>query len=94
MRISARSMLGRSTEKIHLWRKITIVVGEPIYFSMPDLGSGWKDLYTRSSQRVMMRSQRCQLPDPRLRREIDIDSFKVNWNLVSRRMSAGSWSGL
>src|SRR5437879_9868747 len=32
--------------KIHLWRRITIVVGEPIYFSEPDLGTGRKELYT------------------------------------------------
>jgi len=48
--------------KIHLWRKITIVVGEPIYFSDADLGSGGKDLYTRSSQRVMDAIAALQLP--------------------------------
>jgi 1-acyl-sn-glycerol-3-phosphate acyltransferase len=39
--------------KIHLWKKITIVVGEPIYFSEADLSGHGKDLYTRLSQRVM-----------------------------------------
>ena len=33
--------------------RITIVVGEPIYFSDADLESGGKDLYQRLSQRVM-----------------------------------------
>src|SRR6266404_1637861 len=48
--------------KIHLWRRITIVVGEPIYFLDADLGSGGKDLYTRSSQRVMDAIAALQLP--------------------------------
>src|SRR5437868_14861607 len=53
--------------KIHLWKKITIVVGEPIHFSDAVLGSGGKDLYTRSSQRVMDAIAALQLPCPRLR---------------------------
>jgi 1-acyl-sn-glycerol-3-phosphate acyltransferase len=48
--------------KIHLWRKITIVAGEPIYFSDADLGTGGKDLYTRLSQRVMDAIAALQLP--------------------------------
>src|SRR5881396_1805290 len=48
--------------KIRLWKKITIVVGEPIHFSEADLGSGGKDLYTRSSQRVMDAIAALQLP--------------------------------
>ena len=48
--------------KIHLWRKITIVAGEPIYFSDADLGTGGKDLYTRLSQRVMNAIAALQLP--------------------------------
>jgi 1-acyl-sn-glycerol-3-phosphate acyltransferase len=39
--------------KIRLGRKITIVVGEPIYFSESDFEGGGKDLYMRLSQRVM-----------------------------------------
>lgn len=39
--------------KIRLGPKITIVVGEPIYFSDVDLSGHGKDLYTRLSQRVM-----------------------------------------
>jgi len=48
--------------KIHLWRKITIIAGEPIYFSDADLGTGGKDLYTRLSQRVMDAIAALQLP--------------------------------
>jgi 1-acyl-sn-glycerol-3-phosphate acyltransferase len=48
--------------KIHLWRKITIVAGEPIYFSDADLGTGGKDLYTRLSLRVMDAIAALQLP--------------------------------
>jgi 1-acyl-sn-glycerol-3-phosphate acyltransferase len=48
--------------KIHLWRKITIVAGEPIYFSDADLGTGGKDLYTRLTQRVMDAIAALQLP--------------------------------
>ncbi len=48
--------------KIHLWRKITIVAGEPIYFSDADLGTGGKDLYTQLSQRVMDAIAALQLP--------------------------------
>src|SRR5256885_4487406 len=48
--------------KIHLWRKITIVAGEPIYFSDADLRTGGKDLYTRLSQRVMDAIAALQLP--------------------------------
>jgi 1-acyl-sn-glycerol-3-phosphate acyltransferase len=39
--------------KIHLWRRITIVVGEPIFFTAADLEFEGKDRYTRLSQRVM-----------------------------------------
>jgi 1-acyl-sn-glycerol-3-phosphate acyltransferase len=53
--------------KIHLWRKITIVVGEPIYFADPELGTGGKDLYARLSQRVMGAIAALQLPEEDLR---------------------------
>jgi 1-acyl-sn-glycerol-3-phosphate acyltransferase len=40
--------------KIHLWRRITIVVGEPIYFTDAEVArAGSKDVYARISQRVM-----------------------------------------
>ena len=39
--------------KIHLWRRITIVVGEPIVFTTEELESTAKDRYARLSQRVM-----------------------------------------
>ena len=40
--------------KIHLWRRITIVVGEPIYFTDPEVArAGSKDVYARISRRVM-----------------------------------------
>jgi 1-acyl-sn-glycerol-3-phosphate acyltransferase len=55
--------------KIHLWRKITIVVGEPIYFSDAELGTGGKDLYVRLSQRVMDSIAALQLPEEDLRRQ-------------------------
>jgi 1-acyl-sn-glycerol-3-phosphate acyltransferase len=39
--------------KIHLWKKITVVVGEPIHFSEADFEGSGKNLYARLSQRVM-----------------------------------------
>lgn len=40
--------------KIHLWRRITIVVGEPIYFTDAEVArAGRRDAYARISQRVM-----------------------------------------
>jgi 1-acyl-sn-glycerol-3-phosphate acyltransferase len=40
--------------KIHLWRRITIVVGKPIYFTDAEVArAGSKDVYARISQRVM-----------------------------------------
>ena len=39
--------------KIHLWRKITIVVGDPIFFTPADFESTAKDRYARISERVM-----------------------------------------
>jgi 1-acyl-sn-glycerol-3-phosphate acyltransferase len=40
--------------KIHLWRRITIVVGEPIYFADVEVArAGRRDAYARISQRVM-----------------------------------------
>jgi 1-acyl-sn-glycerol-3-phosphate acyltransferase len=48
--------------KIHLWRKITIVVGEPIHFSEADVAGGGKDRYARLSQRVMDAIGALQLP--------------------------------
>ena len=55
--------------KIHLWRKITIVVGDPIFFWDTDLGPGRKDLYARLSQRVMDAIAALQLPEEDLRRQ-------------------------
>ncbi|HME89161.1 MAG TPA: lysophospholipid acyltransferase family protein [Chthoniobacterales bacterium] len=48
--------------KIHLWRKITIVVGEPIYFSDVEFDNGGKDLYPQLGQRVMDAIAALQLP--------------------------------
>jgi 1-acyl-sn-glycerol-3-phosphate acyltransferase len=48
--------------RIHLFRKITVVVGEPIYFSQADLSGRGKDLYTGLSQRVMDAIAALQLP--------------------------------
>jgi 1-acyl-sn-glycerol-3-phosphate acyltransferase len=39
--------------KIRLWRRITIVVGQPIFFTPADVESDAKDLYAQLSQRVM-----------------------------------------
>lgn len=39
--------------QLRLWRKITIVVGEPLYFSPVDLELRDKDRYRRLSERVM-----------------------------------------
>jgi len=39
--------------KLRLFRKITVVVGEPIHFSEADVAGRGKDLYLRLSQRVM-----------------------------------------
>ena len=55
--------------KIRLWRRITIVVGEPIYFSDAELGTGGKDLYARLSQRVMDAIAALQLPEEDLHRQ-------------------------
>jgi 1-acyl-sn-glycerol-3-phosphate acyltransferase len=48
--------------KIHLWRRITIVIGEPIYFSDPDFETDGRDLYARLSQRVMDAIATLELP--------------------------------
>jgi 1-acyl-sn-glycerol-3-phosphate acyltransferase len=48
--------------KLRLSGKITIVVGEPIYFSDADLLGHGKDLYSRLSQRVMDAIAAIQLP--------------------------------
>jgi 1-acyl-sn-glycerol-3-phosphate acyltransferase len=48
--------------KIHLFRKITVVVGEPIHFSEADLSGSGKDRYMRLSQRVMDAIAGLQLP--------------------------------
>jgi 1-acyl-sn-glycerol-3-phosphate acyltransferase len=47
---------------IHPFRKITIVVGEPIYFSEADVAGHGKDLYQRLSQRVMDAIAALRLP--------------------------------
>jgi len=39
--------------KLRFFRKITVVVGEPIHFSEADVAGRGKDLYLRLSQRVM-----------------------------------------
>src|SRR5438552_15356940 len=39
--------------KIRLFRRITVVVGEPIYFTETDFQDGGRDVYARLSQRVM-----------------------------------------
>jgi 1-acyl-sn-glycerol-3-phosphate acyltransferase len=38
---------------IHLFRPVTIVIGEPIYFSAEEVKPGTKELYVRLSARVM-----------------------------------------
>lgn len=48
--------------KIHLWRRITIVVGEPIYFSDADFGGGGRDVYIRLGQRIMEAIAALRLP--------------------------------
>ena len=48
--------------KLQLFRKITVVVGEPIYFSEADVAGRGKDLYARLSQRVMDGIAALQLP--------------------------------
>ncbi|HWY40618.1 MAG TPA: lysophospholipid acyltransferase family protein [Chthoniobacterales bacterium] len=48
--------------RLRLFRKITVVVGEPIYFSEADVSGGGKDLYRRLSQRVMDAIAPLQLP--------------------------------
>jgi 1-acyl-sn-glycerol-3-phosphate acyltransferase len=48
--------------KIRLWKKITLVVGEPLHFSEAELSGGGKDLYARLSQRVMDAIAALQLP--------------------------------
>jgi 1-acyl-sn-glycerol-3-phosphate acyltransferase len=48
--------------KIHLWKKITIVVGEPIHFSDTDVAGSGKELYGRLSQRVMDAIAALKLP--------------------------------
>lgn len=48
--------------KLHLFRKITVVLGEPIYFSEADLSGSGKELYLRLSQRVMDAIAALQLP--------------------------------
>ena len=48
--------------RIRLGPKITIVVGEPIYFSDADFEGGGRDLYARLSQRVMDAIAAIKLP--------------------------------
>ena len=48
--------------KIHFWRRITIVVGEPIYFSDRDFETAGRDLYARLSRRVMDAIATLELP--------------------------------
>jgi len=49
--------------KLRLRGKITIVVGEAIYFSEADFAGGGKDLYTRLTQRVMDAIAALELPE-------------------------------
>ena len=49
--------------KLRLRGKITIVVGEPIYFSEADFAGGGKDLYTRLTQRVMDAIAALEMPE-------------------------------
>ena len=49
--------------KLRLSGKITIIVGEPIYFSDVDLQGDGKDLYSRLSQRVMDAIASLELPE-------------------------------
>jgi 1-acyl-sn-glycerol-3-phosphate acyltransferase len=48
--------------KIHPWRKITIVVGDPIYFPEADFQGKGRDVYTGTSQRVMDAIAAIELP--------------------------------
>ena len=48
--------------KIHFWRRITIVVGKPIYFFDTDFENGGRDLYARLSRRVMDAIAALELP--------------------------------
>ncbi|HLW34614.1 MAG TPA: lysophospholipid acyltransferase family protein, partial [Chthoniobacterales bacterium] len=48
--------------KIRLFRKITVVVGDPIYFSDEDFSTGGKETYLKLSQRVMDAIGALQLP--------------------------------
>lgn len=49
--------------KLRLRGRITIVVGEPVYFSEADFAGGGKDLYTQLSQRVMDAIATLELPE-------------------------------
>jgi 1-acyl-sn-glycerol-3-phosphate acyltransferase len=53
--------------KMRFSGKITIVVGEPIYFSEADFAGEGKDRYARLSQRVMDAIAAIQLPEEDLR---------------------------
>lgn len=48
--------------KLRLFRKITVVVGEPIYFSDADIATGGRETYLKLSQRVMDAISALQLP--------------------------------
>jgi len=48
--------------KLRLFRKITVVVGEPVYFSEAEVSSSGRDLYVRLSQRVMDAIAALRLP--------------------------------
>lgn len=48
--------------RIRLFRKITVVVGEPIHFSDADVSTGGKETYLKLSQRVMDAIAALQLP--------------------------------
>ena len=48
--------------KLRLFRKITVVVGEPVYFSEAEVSSSGRDLYARLSQRVMDAIAALRLP--------------------------------
>lgn len=48
--------------RIRLFRKITVVVGEPIHFADADISTGGKETYLKLSQRVMDAIAALQLP--------------------------------
>jgi 1-acyl-sn-glycerol-3-phosphate acyltransferase len=52
--------------KLRLWRRITIVVGEPIYFSNTDFENPGRTTYAAASQRVMDAIAAIKIPEAKL----------------------------